>query len=331
MRCNAAQDGFELDESCGSGLCDMPNGECDVCFANAYECNAGARRVCNSDGQGYSAAPCTGDADICTGNGACVECLSNGDCTQPTNQCRQARCEAGDCVTSNRVIDTACSMSGGRVCDGAGNCVECNFTSDCPDGFCSNETCVECLNPAHCSAGACETASCSSSGTCSTSPTDGNGCGSNMVCNAGECETACGNGRVDTGIVPAEQCDTTVSPHTWYNCNPATCRQRTYYTVCNGDTDCDDSDCLTEPSAQFHMCAPPCAGSDTANCPIWPGGSRTDDGTPGAWLLCANSDCAIACRPVCFGDGSCNWAGAECPPHLRCQQIVGDVGACVRP
>jgi hypothetical protein len=105
----------------------------------------------------------------------------------------------------------------GTVCDGDGNCVECNTTGDCSDGFCSGETCVECLSVANCSAGACETASCNG-GTCNTTPTDGNGCGSNMVCNAGDCETACGNGRVDTGIVPAEQCDPTASPFSWYTC-----------------------------------------------------------------------------------------------------------------
>lgn len=379
QKCNAAQDGFELDQSCGAGLCDMAAGECDVCFPGTRDCAGNTARQCNAQGQGYMETPCTGSADICTGDGVCVqcrnandctppsnpcrvatcnvgagtcgtanrparyacaggvcngsgtcvpciddndcgasqpvcsasgcvECIDNGDCTQPINDCREAVCQSNSCVTRNKQQDATCSSAGGSVCDGGGNCVECTAHAQCGGDYCSGNVCVQCLSAANCAAGVCEVATCVA-GSCVTTIKDGDGCGAGMVCNQGTCQVACGNGRVDDGITPPEECDPTAPQHDWYDCDPATCRSRTYYTVCSVDANCDGN-CWNETNAMLYYCAPPCSTDN--DCPGLPFPNTAD-------IYCVNGDCAIYCT---------NGGNADCPPHLTCQ-YSGPVGACV--
>lgn len=379
QKCNADQTGFVLEKMCGAGLCDMANGQCDLCFPGAKDCSANAPRTCNPDGQGYtSGTACSGAAGICragacieclsasdcstgypclrptcnTGNGSCgtafldphapcsggvcdgagrcIECVDHSDCTgakkfcssgqcvgcltaancsQPENACKQAECVNQSCVSSNKDDTATCNAGGGKVCDGAGNCVPCNVHGDCNGGFCMGHQCQQCRSAADCRGTMCAPATCVN-GSCGTMPLDGNGCGDGMVCNRGTCQPACGNGRVDTRIVPAEECDPKAAGYTWYNCDPANCQKRTWYTPCQLDGECDNN-CWNETNSNLLYCAPAC--SVDADCPKFPGMAQDR-------VFCANRSCAIDCT---------NGNDASCPPQLKCQRS-GPVGACIR-
>jgi len=59
------------------------------------------------------------------------------------NQCLESICDNGIPTTAAYRLGTACTQSGGKVCDGNGNCVQCNLAEDCPgiDNECQKRTC----------------------------------------------------------------------------------------------------------------------------------------------------------------------------------------------
>jgi hypothetical protein len=142
---------------CTVAMCNMQNGECEVMDApDGTECNGGAGAC--------SAGVCL-DNSLCDG----VDCTSANDCVQD-GSCDPA---SGECIPgSNEPVDTACTEGG--VCDGQGDCVECNSAAQCADD--GNE----------CTAAACD------SNTCSTgNVADGTSCdGGNGQCMSGVCEAA---------------------------------------------------------------------------------------------------------------------------------------------
>ncbi len=102
--------------------------------------------------QGGSAASAAGGGGAETAGGAAEGgsttnggCASATDCPASETLCRLPVCADGACNTSLAVEGTACDDGGGRVCDGAGHCVECQAGQDCPDypnTICSNHQCV---------------------------------------------------------------------------------------------------------------------------------------------------------------------------------------------
>lgn len=168
---------------CQGGVCvEAPdctdNGDCDdlnVCTSD--QCvvdtcaftpvNGGACLV--SDG-----VPGTCSAGTCVGD--CV-----GKNCDTTNQCQfNSSCEpsTGDCNPfTNRPAGTPCAQSGGSVCDGNGNCVECSDASQCPDD--SNE----------CTSAACIAFACSQSNVTNGTLCDGDG----GRCQSGVCEALTGS------------------------------------------------------------------------------------------------------------------------------------------
>ena len=94
---------------------------------------------------------CLNDAGgkVCDGTGSCVECNQPSDCPTPTTTCATAMCSTGHtCGTNNTAVGTICNDNNGHVCNGAGSCVKCNFTTDClffNDAgtlACVNNTCI---------------------------------------------------------------------------------------------------------------------------------------------------------------------------------------------
>ena len=115
---------------------------------------------------------------VCDGDGACVECNSDGQCPDDGNECTAAACEGNQCG-QNAVMDgAACSFMGGDgICE-AGTCVEapgCISPGDCNDGnVCTTDDCVD--------------------GECAFAPNDGAACsvgGSPGTCSAGACVGLC--------------------------------------------------------------------------------------------------------------------------------------------
>ena len=60
------------------------------------------------------------------------ECTTDGTCNVANGECEGGGFEPAD---------TVCTEGGGNVCDGAGNCVECNTDGQCVDGICVDGSC----------------------------------------------------------------------------------------------------------------------------------------------------------------------------------------------
>lgn len=152
--------------------------------------------------------------------GVCQGTASGQQCSSTPNQisgdCRQVSCQNGQLVTTIDDSDvpsnngnscsipscnngvpqsipassgTACSSNGGNICDGGGNCVQCNTASDCPA---SNTVCQQ----ATCTAGVCGISNAPSSTVCSVNggTCDGLGiCVQPVICNPGfkDCGDIC--------------------------------------------------------------------------------------------------------------------------------------------
>jgi hypothetical protein len=90
----------------------------------------------NGGGSGGSGAAGGG------GSGAIV-CQTTDDCPGQDTTCRSRTCDAGDCGVADATAGTTCSEDGGSVCDGGGNCVECNANVDCGNlDVCQMNSCV---------------------------------------------------------------------------------------------------------------------------------------------------------------------------------------------
>jgi hypothetical protein len=63
-----------------------------------------------------------------------IDCTDDGTCNPTTGLCEGP---------GNEPKDTRCDQDGGQVCDGAGNCVECNHATQCDDrDECTADTCT---------------------------------------------------------------------------------------------------------------------------------------------------------------------------------------------
>jgi hypothetical protein len=110
--CNADGSDFTLTKKCDSpALCDQQNARCNDCMPGA--------KLCNSTGDGV------------------VTCGSDGKmgapmaCTAVAGSCNTSICSAGVCVQGFMKAGSACSQSGGTMCNDKGKCVSCIDKSDC--------------------------------------------------------------------------------------------------------------------------------------------------------------------------------------------------------
>ncbi|MGD8862829.1 MAG: hypothetical protein PVI30_22645, partial [Myxococcales bacterium] len=217
QECNAGRTAFEEVRPCDAGLCDETGGQCDVCSDGDATCMDGNPATCASDGQGWDVGSCTAPRSLCVGQGACVECAADEDCTSPPPRCRQNLCNlgAGTCTTAI-TGGAACTLdSGGAgVCTTEGACVECVGDAQCNDAAAprcdtTTGTCVPCLENGDCSTSMqCRVAYCDT-GTkkCALAVDEGASCGALDVCNAdGDCVDCIADG--DCGSSAAPHCDT---------------------------------------------------------------------------------------------------------------------------
>lgn len=167
--------------------CDQDGGSfCDDA-GRCVECNRIAQ--CSDDGNECTVAACDvgacvtanagGTCDYMDGAGICADgvCVDADSCDpypcQDRGECVVDQCDPSDglCSYANAPVDTPCNEDGGRVCDGSGDCVGCNHSSQCDDGDpCTTDFCFGRVNA------------------CSHPPAaDGLVCGDAAICLQGQC------------------------------------------------------------------------------------------------------------------------------------------------
>lgn len=78
-----------------------------------------------------------------------MPCTIASDCPAPSKECKVAICTEGICGFDFKPAMTACTENGGKLCDGAGQCVSCLSEKECP------VTDSACVVPV-CAGGACD-------------------------------------------------------------------------------------------------------------------------------------------------------------------------------
>jgi len=227
----------------------------------------------------------------------------------PGTDCDDELCANG--VPSNlpKAQGVSCMTNGGKLCDGAGACIEClggsdchSLDTDCVKGVCQNFKCVSTFQPAGTACGKGMTQSCDANGQCT--------CASDMQCAPPD---TCGGGNPGTPGV--------------CGCTKTTCaaQSKTCGAVsdaCGGmlscndgmkdgtetDVDCGGGTTCAIKCAQGKKCA---ANSDcTSNFCV--------DG------VCCNSACAGACQACTAAkkgagaDGACGSVAAGTDPDNEC-------------
>jgi hypothetical protein len=314
---------------CTTDACNTATGTCSHTPINgAVPGNVPMTNVCvtNSCSNGMlvtndaTVGTSCGTNQTCDGAGNCVGCMKSSDCMNP-GVCKTVTCDmtSNTCKVSDSNVGTACSSGGGRVCDGAGNCVACVMNSDCGGGTCQNNMCTgggngqPCQMGSDCTSGHCVTGVCcnhscggtcmgctaaltgSQDGVCGTvqqgSPAPAGQCTQAACGNTGNCDGAGGCEQAMAGSVcAAAMCVGNV----WHS------QQTCTFMNCGGGT---TQDCMT------YMCA-------ASGCPT----SCTSDAQCSTGNYCA----AIACTAKlpsgspCTGGNQCK-SGSCNPGQMRCQ------------
>ncbi len=140
---------------CGaSGVCNAA-GKCVGCNAptdcpgNDDECK---KRTCTANVCGLSFTPANtplasqtaGDCKqaVCDGSGNIGSINLDTDPIVDGKECTQDLCTAGTPSNPPENQTKTCTESGGKFCDGAGSCVECNSATTCGGGTCTNNQCA---------------------------------------------------------------------------------------------------------------------------------------------------------------------------------------------
>jgi hypothetical protein len=266
--------GMCVDGSCVPAICTLQN-EATLCVDD----NPCTDNYCNTDtGQCETTPSPDGpapeqDAGDCylvmCASGALQPVIDNGDVPIDGNQCTDDVCAAG--VPSNPLVTTGapCDQAGGRVCNPAGVCVECNAPADCitepaetecNSRTCTNFACGTSYVPVNVPlaiqyAGDCQRRECNGSGSVidvddnGDLPVDGNDCTFDQ-CNGGtpanphkSAGTPCGSGQVcdstgHCGCALASDCGSNTQCM-WWTCDSLYCNQHYHadgYAVPNGQT-----------------------------------------------------------------------------------------------
>ena len=317
--CNSPADCTGTDDFCKTKIC--TNNVCGVAFTAANTPLPGASQA---------AGDCV--TLVCNGSGASQPIAAPSDVPVDGNACTLDQCSGSTPQNPPESAGTACTTGGGKVCDGAGQCVGCNTAADCaaPSGFpCVVATCTSAKqcgtsNAAAntpCGGGTCASGvaqlqdKCDGSGAC----VDGGSANCTpYVCGPTACTSSCAN---DNGCASSFACDTGLA-------------------VCTNGPKCTDycntimANCTGTNQQYFSLAA--CL----ASCADLPKGATTDTGgdsvgcrtyhavnaASGPVVHCphAGPGGAGVCGPNC--DGFCNIALAAC---TGANQVYSSMAQCL--
>jgi hypothetical protein len=279
-----------------------------------------------------------GGAEVCDGNGACVQCNSPGQCANSGTVCQVATCELHQCGIDDLPAGTIapvnvqttgdCSVV---VCDGAGNTTAEDSDLDLPvDGNeCTFDVCTQ-GNASHPPApvntpcGPAGAGVCDGAGQCTAKKTNGSVCGAAVECESGFCPAA-------DGICCDEACT-------------GTCEACAAAKTGSANGSCASIDVGEDPDVECFAQGETCDGSGSCDflCgqdPTPPTGSCPAACTGGCgggicFIDCNSASCApsvtcppgLACQVQCSG-AECDNTAISCPSVYACEVLCG-VGAC---
>ncbi len=254
-------------------------------------------------GGGGGATTTTTTSSTSTGmggeGGQCDPLLCPGDDTD----CATPGCDAsGQCTTLVEPTSVSCDDGpmGAKVCDGIGNCVECNVPADCqePTPVCMGNVCIA----EHCQNGVADPGQGETDIDCGGD--DCPGCMNNQGCLMGDdCQSGFCNGTTCAPCTIDGNCDAATQ---WCDTGPGVCTvKKDDGLTCGGGNECTSGNCVDGV----------CCGS--ASCP-----SCQSCNLPGMEGTCNNDAAGTACddatfcngTDTCDGSGSCSvHAGDPCP------------------
>lgn len=320
-RSDAAESGAEAG---GDGSADAPaDGGCvspASCPTPANECQ---EATCNEGvcgvGNKPAAATCNSGADVCDGNGACVDCLVNTDCPATGTVCATPQCTGNVCGTDKAGLGTVCSDNNGVVCDGNGTCVAQHCTDNVKDADetdvdCGGSSCGKCIDGKLCLAGTdCQSKVCS--GTCQVPTcTDGqrNGAETDVDCGGAAC-----NGQGKQCAVN-KTCGGGADCLSGY-CQGGTCQLKPDGMGCGGSGECANGNCVagiccnTACNGTCQACTAALTGQPDGTCANMTAGQAAPAG-----------QCTAA--PPCGNTGNCA-AGGVCEQESAASSCAASVCA----
>ncbi|NUO51902.1 MAG: hypothetical protein HOV80_23880 [Polyangiaceae bacterium] len=223
-------------------------------------------------------------------------------CPGPDTDCTNPVCNSGACAIGNEPQGAACADGDplDKVCDGAGNCVECNGDPDCtaPTPICDGGLCVA----EHCQnmmldMGLETDIDCG--GTDCPPCENGLGCMMRTDCVSGFCMgTSCAACGGDGDCDAATQ---------WCNSdtNGGTCEaKKPDGQTCDGGNECTNGNCVDG------FCCGSASCNECQSCNI-PGMEGTCNNDPGGTSCNDGQFCTMT--DTCDGAGTCNGTGNPCP------------------
>ncbi|MCB9628598.1 MAG: hypothetical protein H6725_14580 [Sandaracinaceae bacterium] len=309
--------GSQVPADCRSVVCDGAGGTTttpdpvDVPADDGNECTVsacmGSTPTQNPTSVGV---PCNGGADLCNGNGSCVECLAASDCGFDSfcaqfacvnNTCQQTNTTAGVDLPAGSQTANDCQVI---ECDGAGNERSVALNADVPvDGNpCTNDVCT--------------------AGVPSNPPTS-----VNSACNVNG-GTYCDGGGQCVACNMASQCGTNTFCQT-FTCTGGTCGTAPTAVGTPLPTQ-------TAGDCQVQQCNGMGGTRSVANDLDLPNDNNecTDDicslGVPSNPNRLVNTGCAQNGGTYCNGAGSCVQcnAASQCGTNTFCAQFACNAGTC---
>ena len=291
-----------LGESCSKATtCPESTNEClyPVCDATKH-CGFAAES---------NIATCAGGTKHCDGQGDCVECIGDQDCTGPNEACSTLHtCVPSQC-TDKAKDGTETDIDCGGGCPGCGNTKNCKVSGDCQSHDCSQstKTCVSCTTDVCDSGNYCDSAS----GACTPTLAQGAKCTDPSQCGTGKCvegvccDVACASGcqsclaanQASGGIdgtcgnVASLQDPKKVCTENASDCAAAGCNGSGACNVDAASAVCLQASCVNDTLHQQTNC-----DGVHASCP-------TQTQAPCSGHYSCNAT-ATACRTVCAGNGA---------------------------
>jgi len=275
-------------------------------------------RVCEEGICGFDDAPsgvgCSeNEGTFCNGEGACVQCLGNEDCTGD-DSCVGGVCAPVHCTDQQRNMgetDTDC----GGPCPPCDNGEGCATADDCASQFCKAGTCTACSNDGDCAASPgtyCDT------GICIPQKGKGDQCTGDAQCVSGACadDVCC-----DAPCTECDGCRLGLTGVENGTCAPILDGQDPHAfcdedgTVCGHTGTCDGaSDCAFSPTSQICSTAGCSGGVQTFD------GSCDGQGTCGAMapMMCGAYACnGNVCHTSCTSAAQCSGSGICIAGHCH--------------